>query len=552
MLSKLCIKNYALIDDVEIHFDRGLTVITGETGAGKSILLGALGLVLGNRVERSFFKDQSKKCSIEAWFSIVDFDIKPFFQENDLDFEPETIIRREITPSGKSRIFINDSPSTLDIVQKLGSLIIDIHSQNQSAEINEDQFKFTLVDTLAKNQDLLNEYRKDFEKWNNLKRELADRKENLDESRKQEDYLRFQLEELEKLNLKLNEEEELDEAYEVLSHAEEIMISASKFNQILEDAELGLLSGLNEAKSLLSKLARLNKSFDELSNRLESSRIEIQDIHAELNHFVDNIESDDKRLQVIEDRLAEIHRLKLKHGLDSGNQLIEYKETLSKQLEGISFSEEDISKTESEIERYYSSLKKQATELSDRRVEVLEGFQDEVVSSLIQLEIPHASFRVDISPTSNLNSYGADKIEFLFSANKGIAPKLLSSTASGGEISRLMLSLKAQLAKFLKLPTILFDEIDTGISGEAAKKMGDLMKVLGQQRQVISITHLPQIASKGDNHLLVYKSSEADKTNSQIKKLDEEERIVEIAKMLSGNQISEAARNNAKELINNN
>ena len=549
MLQQLSIKNFALIDKVEINFNGGLSVITGETGAGKSILLGALGLILGNRADHSVLKDHSRKCIIEGSFVLGNYALQKFFEEYNLDYEEISILRREINGNGKSRSFINDTPCTLEVLKKLGVQLIDIHSQRQTLQINDVNFQLKIIDALADNAKLLNEYQQNYSRFTTLKKQVAEFQIKIDEAKQQEDYLNFQFDELQKLDLKVGENEELEQEQNRFANSEEILRNLNHGQHLLTEKEDNIIDQLSSLKQVLTQSERYDKDFAELLERVNSVYIEIQDVARELESKPQLFEYDPERHQFVEERLGEIHRLQKKHLCTEPEELLVVKEKIEAELLNLSNSDGDLEKLTNEIGTLEATLKDQANKLSKERLLVLKGFQQQVEETLHHLGIPFAQLVVKHELLSDYAKTGVDSFEFLFSANKGISPSMVSKTASGGETSRLMLAIKGILAKHSQLPTILFDEIDTGVSGEIAEKMGAILANMGKQRQVISITHLPQLAAKGAHHYFVYKDDATERSTTQIKKLSDEERISELAKMLSGATTTEAAMNNARELL---
>jgi DNA repair protein RecN (Recombination protein N) len=551
MLTKLLIKNYALIEDAEIDFKEGFTVITGETGAGKSILLGALSLILGNRADHSLFKDQSKKCIVEGYFNIKELDLKQLFKSLELDFEETSIIRREISATGKSRIFVNDTPTNLENIKLIGQKLIDIHSQNQSVQINKAGFKFELIDSIAGLKTELKSYQDQYFKLRTLESKLEKLIKSSALTKREGDFLKFQLEEIKSLNYKQGEELELEKEQQILANAEELIQTSNQAANLLLENEESLIQGLQKTKQLLETISNYNPLFKELSLRIGSSCIEVEDIAQEISSFIDDFEFNPNRLELLDDRLAEINRLKNKHIISDADELIELKVSIVNEISSITNADNNIQSLESKIENLKKDCLIKANRISEKRHKVFNRVSNSVNSSLVDLGIYNSNFKIQSERIEKLNEYGIETLDFLFSANKGVEPSKISKTASGGEVSRLMLSLKALLAENMRLPSILFDEIDTGVSGEIANKMGRLLQLMAKKRQVISITHLPQIASKGENHYFVYKLDSSDRTTSNLKELNDLERVEEIAKMLSGKNLTEAAINNAKELIHN-
>jgi len=551
MLKQLSVKNYALIDELEIDFPEGLTIITGETGAGKSILLGALGLIAGSRADSQALQDKTKKCIVEATFDIKGYALKPFFENNELDYEISTSIRREISPEGKSRAFINDTPVTLNQLKDLGEYLIDIHSQHQTLSINGSEFQLSVVDAFAKHQDVLDEYQKEYKTYKALEKKLNDLIEQEAQAKKDLDYFQFQFNELDNANLKADEQAEMEKELETLNNAEEIKSGLSRAANGLAGGEQNLLSSLNEIKIILHGMAKFNSSVNELNNRLNSSYIELKDIANELESLESDIVYDPKKIELLTEKLDEIYRLQQKHQVKNIEELIKIKDDISNKLIDFSSLENDIVKVKAELDKLQKALNAKAKQLSDNRKKVIPKIEKEIAELLSLLAMPNAKLQINHTALENFSTTGMDKIQFLFSANKGSEFKELNKVASGGELSRLMLSIKSLIAKLTALPTIIFDEIDTGVSGDVADKVGSIMNQMADKMQVITITHLPQIASKGSSHLFVYKEDKNNKTYSNIKKLSKEERVQEIAKMLSTGNPSAAAMSNAKELLKN-
>jgi DNA repair protein RecN (Recombination protein N) len=549
MLNQLSIQNFALIDQVEIDFSGGLSVITGETGAGKSILLGALGLILGKRADHSVLKDTSRKCIVEGVFDLRGYKLSVFFDKNDLDYSDSSILRREINGNGKSRSFINDTPCTLDVLKKLGSQLIDIHSQQQTLQLNDSQFQLKIVDALAGNDKLLSSYQKDFVVYQNLKTRIQSFKQELAKAKQQEDYLNFQFKELEELNLKVGENDVLEQEQKRFANSEDILKNLSEAQSLLTDKEDNIIGQLSALKQCMQQSEQYDSDFTELLGRVSSTLIELQDVSSEVEAKSQDFEYDPERHRVVEERLGDIHRLQKKHVCSDADTLIEIKENIESQLLAVSNSDEQLKSLEKELDQIKEKLATQASKLTKKRKASLPSFQTKVEETLQSLGIPFACLRVEHQNQNDFTKSGKDSFDFLFSANKGIDPAKVSKTASGGETSRLMLAIKEIIAQHQQLPTILFDEIDTGVSGEIAEKMGTILAKIGKQRQVISITHLPQLAAKGEHHYFVYKDVVNDRSSTQLKKLTDDERISELAKMLSGSTLTEAALNNAKELL---
>lgn len=548
MLSKLSIKNFALIDFVEIDLTNGLTVITGETGAGKSILLGALSLILGNRADHSTLKDELKKCVIEGVFQIEKYGLESFFEKHDLDFYPSTIVRREIAPQGKSRSFVNDTPVTLDVLKQLGLRLIDIHSQHQSLQINNGDFQIDVIDVIADSSLLLEQYKLHYKEYRRLGIAVEESKNKAADARKQEDYLNFQFSELEELGLKEGEAPELEKEQGRFANSEEILKSLSQADHTLSNGESTILGALQIVRQALDQTQHFHPDLKEIADRFSSVAIELQDLSQELESQLDSFQYNPERHQIVEERLAAILSLQRKHQLADAEQLIFVKEEIEKQLQSVSNEEQKLDALTIALNKEKEQLSQLSEDLSQKRVSILTGFEKTIEKSLSDLGIPYPQFKVIHESLDEFKAKGSDQFKFLFSANRGIAPQPIANKASGGEISRLMLSIKSAMAEHMQLPTIIFDEIDTGLSGQIAEKMGDILKQMSKDCQVISITHLPQLAAKGEAHYFVYKSDEA-VSETRLKMLSQEERVEELAKMLSGKNLSKAAINNAKELL---
>lgn len=549
MLQSIYIQNYALINELEIDFNNGLNIITGETGAGKSILLGALSLVLGQRADTSVLKDKTQKCFVEAKFQIRQYKIKDFFKLNDLDYEEITTIRREITDNGKSRAFINDTPVNLSILKDLSNNLIDIHSQHESLLLGDDSFQLSLVDSFANHNDLLENYRNKFEEYNVLTNEYKRLISNADKAKADLDYFQFQFDQLEALKLIDGEQEELEVELEKLNHAEEIKLNLSSSYQLLTGEEVSITSNLKQVKNYIASISKYLKEGDDLAQRLDSVYIELQDINSEIENLNEKLEHDPVRLEFIRERLDNIYTLEQKHKVATVNELIHVREELQQKLDLINSYDFETDKIKKEIGFLYNELLNLAKQISENRKAIIPKIENKVIEILKQLGIPNANFKVEQIPVDEFLTTGKEIIKFLFSANKNVGLEELSKVASGGEISRLMLSIKSLIVETTTLPTIIFDEIDTGTSGEIADKMGSIIKQMSEKMQVINITHLPQIASKGDFHYLVYKKDNHETTNTYIKLLTKDERINEIAKMLSGEALTDAAIQNARVLL---
>ncbi|HTI59268.1 DNA repair protein RecN [Mucilaginibacter sp.] len=555
MLQKLAISNYALIDNLEISFDKGLNILTGETGAGKSIILGALSLILGQRAESRYFFNQQKKCVIEGTFRINDFHLKTFFEENDLDHEAETILRREITSDGKSRSFVNDTLVNLTLLKQLGEKLIDIHSQHATLEINDPDFQLLVVDSVAGHGELLNDYRAKFKAFKKNSAKLQQLVADSDKAKADLDYYQFQFDELEKAKLDAGEQDKLEQELYTLNNAEEIKRSLVGANYLIQEGETSALLQLREAAHHLSSLEKFNPEIAELHERLKSTVIELKDIAAEVENIEQRTHTDEARIIEINDRLNIIFTLQKKHRVSTNAELLVLQDDLSAKIEQAVHGDEEIEKLQKQLAAEKAELEKIAGQLSANRIKAIPAIEKQVVLTLGEMGMGNSTLKVELSPLSpkggdaGLGADGADAIRFLFSANKGHTLAEMSKVASGGELSRLMLSIKSLIASHTALPTIIFDEIDAGVSGEAANKVGIIMERLAQNLQVITITHLPQIASKGQSHYFVYKDDDAATTYTRIKQLTEAERVVEIAKMLSGDNPGESALQNARELL---
>ena len=549
MLQHLSVQNYALIEQLEIDFSGGLTIITGETGAGKSILLGALGLIAGNRADAQSLQDKTKKCVIEAVFNIKEHALNAFFDANELDYEVTTTIRREINPEGKSRAFINDTPVTLSLLKELTERLIDIHSQHQTLTLNGNEFQLSVVDAFAGHADLLKQYNTDFKQFKSIEKKLNELIERETQAKKDLDYFQFQFNELEEADLKPGKQDEWEQELEALNNAEEIKLNLSKASFGLTGGEQNLLSSLNEIKSILAPFAKFKTELNDLSNRVNSAYIELKDIANELESIEQEIVYDPKRIEEIGNRLDGIYRLQQKHQVKSVEELIAIKEEINAKLADFGSLETQIEQMKKELQQVTDVLHAASKKISANRKKVIPKIEKDLAVLLASLSMPNAQLKIEHTPLHAFTTNGTDKVSFLFSANKGSDFKELNKVASGGELSRLMLSIKSSLAKLTALPTIIFDEIDTGVSGDVADKIGIIMNQMAASIQVITITHLPQIASKGGSHLFVYKADKNNKTYSSIKKLTPEERIQEVAKMLSTGNPSSAAISNAKELL---
>ncbi|MFK7050507.1 DNA repair protein RecN [Flavobacterium columnare] len=550
MLVQLSIKNFALIEQLEMNFSNQFSIITGETGAGKSILLGALGLVLGNRADLGSLKDKEQKCVIEAHFNLSVYNLKGFFEENDMDFEEITIIRREILPSGKSRAFVNDSPVNLTELQELGTFLIDIHSQQQTRELIEESYQIEILDAIASNATLLHTYQKDLKQYKTLqttlKRILSEKESFVKES----DYNSFLLEELVQANLKEGEQQELEDVFEKLNNVEIIKENLDKSIALSKEEQIGILQNLKEVKNSLQKIGNFSPEYQALLERIASVLIEMDDLLVDLENQSEKLFSDPEKLQLVSQKLQLIYNLQKKHQVTTVEELIKIQKDLDAKVLHAGDLDEQIQKLQIEISSTQEQLIQQTKTISKKRKEVVPILIAQMTAILGELGMSNARFEFDIKESNTFLFNGKDEIQLLFSANKGTDFGLLKKVASGGEMSRIMLAIKAVLANYSKLPTIIFDEIDTGVSGEVAQKMANIMKIMSDKMQVFAITHLPQIASKGQQHYKVFKSDREDVTVSELKLLSLEERIIEIAEMLSGKNISDSAIAHAKALLN--
>ena len=550
MLQTLYIQNYALIEQLDIDFEGGFSVITGETGAGKSILLGAIGLLLGQRADVKAIRRGATKCIIEAHFAIGAYGMQPFFEENGLEYDEECILRRELYASGKSRGFINDSPAPLTLMKELGEQLVDIHSQHQNLLLDKEGFQLNVLDLIGHNEKGLEEYTTRYTRWRTLRTELDELQATLERERGEEDYLRFQWEQLNEAHLTDGEQEELEQEAEMLSHAEEIKAGLYKSAQLLESDEGGVIAQLKEVMHTLNGLTGVYAPAEELVSRMESSYIELKDIAQEASMQEEQVEYNPQRMDEVNERLNLIYSLQKKHHVESVGQLIELMEGFGQKLSMLTQGDDRIEALIAEVEQAYTKLMEQAAQLSEVRSKAARHVEQEIVSRLALLGMPNVRFAVEMGRRKEPGSHGMDTVNFLFSANKNAHLQSISNVASGGETARVMLSLKAMIAGAVKLPTIIFDEIDTGVSGEIADRMADIMQEMGDNdRQVISITHLPQIAARGAVHYKVYKEDNDTETNSHIRRLASEERVEEIAHMLSGAILTEAALANAKALL---
>jgi DNA repair protein RecN (Recombination protein N) len=551
MLTHLSIKNYALIRDLELDFREGFTVITGETGTGKSIMLGALDLILGKRADSKALLDGSSKCIVEGTFNIASYALEPFFRSHDLDFDSQTLLRREITAQGKSRAFINDTPVNLNVLNELGDQLVDIHSQHQNLALSDADFQTFVLDSYAGLLDPVKRYRGEYRKFLGMNRELQQLVEEEQNSRAEKDYLDFLCRELEDARLTGDEQEQLEDELKVLEHAEEIRGVLFQARQGLENENGGALPDLNAIHAGLKKISAFNTGLKGISERFESVRIELQDLLQEVERFEEQVNVDPARAEEINDRLNILYQLQQKHRVNTTVELVEVLAQLRQKLDGIGNLEERINAISKNIDSLKKSIMRSASQISSRRKAVVGAFQKEVVKSAKLLGMPGASFMVDLKTLDTPGPDGLDTIGFLFNANKGGQLQVLSKVASGGEKSRLMLIIKSLISQKALLPTIIFDEIDTGVSGAVADRVGGILQELSSSMQVIAITHLPQIAGKGSNHYQSYKEEKGNATTAHLKELNPEERIFEIAKLLSGQEVTNASVESARHLLNN-
>ena len=556
MLTHLTINNYVLIESLDIDFAAGFSVMTGETGAGKSIILGALGLLTGGRADTGSIMPGAAKCTVEGIFNIDGYDLQSVFEENEIDYEPtECILRREVSSNGKSRAFVNDSPVNVSALRQIGLRLLDIHSQHSNLLLENPAFQLGIVDTVAGHLDLLGQYRECYARIVETKRQLKELEENLAKRQSDEDYLRYQLDQLDEFKPQPGEDEELKQQQSALSHAEDIKISLSTIDAFLngDDSEnnMGAIDALRRSSQTMQQIASVYPAIEDYLSRLESVVIEVKDIAGDINGMVEDIEYNPARLQQVTERLDQLYSLEQKHHVGSSEELIALAEDIRSKLALLTDSEDNIKELRKQIEVETEQAKKLAEKLSAGRLKASKQVEKLVSESITAMDMPAAIFKADIEKTNELQPSGMDNATFLFSANKNMTPRPLADVASGGEMSRVMLALKALTSKQMNLPTIIFDEIDTGVSGKVASSMAQIMAQMssGGNQQVLAITHLPQIAAKGDAHYFVYKEDEGTRTLTHIKQLDQEGRITELAHMLSGNMVTEAARENARQLL---
>ncbi len=549
MLTRLSISNYALIDKLVVDFHVGLNSVTGETGAGKSIILGALGLILGNRADLSVLKDKDEKCIVEGIFEIGNYRLNSFFEVNDLDYDKTTIIRREITPNGKTRAFINDTPVNLKTLQELGLSLIDIHSQHQNLELGNQKFQLNLVDTVSGSAYVLAEYQRLFGDFKKYSKQLQEVKEKSEKAQADLDYFQFQFNQLDEASLRIGEQEELESELEVLTHAEEIKSSFQNIQNLLDDERFSVIQNLKESHKVMQKIQGYISESPELANRLESSMLELKDIMDEVETLSDKIEYNPARIEQINDRLNIIFGLQQKHHVGTEAELIELKDSFEGKINTVTGYENEIKQLEKQLKSCHKELELKAAELTVVRKKVFPDIIKSIISDLQNMGMPKSKFEIQQSTLPEFTSLGKDSISFLFSANSDVEPAEISKIASGGEMSRFMLAIKNLLRNSKSLPTVIFDEIDSGVSGEIALKMGTIIKSFSSTTQIINITHLPQIAAKGDAHFVVYKYESGGKTFTSIKQLSDNERVQELAKMVGGENVTDSILKTAKELM---
>ena len=549
MLTALSIKNYALIDDLKVDFPEGFIIITGETGSGKSIMLDALSLILGKRADMSALRNKEEKCIIEAEFSLQNYEFQPLFQELDIDYDPQTIIRREILPSGKSRAFVNDVPATLEVLSRLGQVLVDIHSQHQTLALSDTSFQFAIIDAIANNKSLLTEYVQLHQLLKKEQKKLEELIEFQKNAKKEYDYNLHQLKELKSATLEEGILEELEESYEEASNIEDIKENVSESLYLLNDENIGILNNLRELKRSFSSLTEYKQLYRDLYERIESAFLELEDLASEISDIDESIEADPDNLEQISKQLNKIYSLQKKHSVATVEELIAIQQELEEAVSKTESVDIDLNKQKKIVEEQHTATLKKANQLHKAREKVIPALDKKLTNFMHELGMPNGRFSITLTATDTFFANGNDELSFLFSANKGGDFGQLKKVASGGELSRIMLAVKAIMAEHTALPTIMFDEIDTGVSGEISQKMGDIMKQMSQNRQVFAITHLPQIAAKGTYHFKVFKEDSKGKTTTHLKLLTEEERIIELSEMLEGKNSGASARNHAIELL---
>ena len=549
MLTALSIKNYALIDDLKVDFPEGFIIITGETGSGKSIMLDALSLILGKRADMSALRNKEEKCIIEAEFSLQNYEFQPLFQELDIDYDPQTIIRREILPSGKSRAFVNDVPATLEVLSRLGQVLVDIHSQHQTLALSDTSFQFAIIDAMANNKPLLTEYVQLHQLLKKEQKKLEELIEFQKNAKKEYDYNLHQLKELKSATLEEGILEELEESYEEASNIEDIKENVSESLYLLNDENIGILNNLRELKRSFSSLTEYKQLYRDLYERIESAFLELEDLASEISDIDESIEADPDNLEQISKQLNKIYSLQKKHSVATVEELMAIQQELEEAVSKTESVDIDLTKQKKVVEEQHTATLKKANQLHKAREKVIPALDKKLTNFMHELGMPNGRFSITLTATDTFFANGNDELSFLFSANKGGDFGQLKKVASGGELSRIMLAVKAIMAEHTALPTIMFDEIDTGVSGEISQKMGDIMKQMSQNRQVFAITHLPQIAAKGAYHFKVFKEDSKGKTTTHLKLLTEEERITDLSEMLEGKNSGASARNHAIELL---
>ena len=549
MLTHLSIKNYALINDINVSFSEGFTTITGETGAGKSILLGGLALALGKRADLSSLRNGQQKCVIEAEFGISRYGLHQFFDDHDLDYEAETILRREILPSGKSRAFVNDSPVNLDILKSLGEQLVDVHSQHQTLRLTENDFQLKVLDALAQNKERLQVYAKQLTVYKRLNAELKQLQDFQDGANKEHDYNSFLLKELESAQLQTGIQESLEEEQEQLSNVEQIMELLTQGHQLMNSEQLGIVEQIQELKRVLQNLSQYGSRYEAINERIQSLFIEVDDIATELEDVQSTVEANPQRLESLNRQLQLLYDLQKKHQVAAVEELLQVKAELETKVDAVENIESRIHEKEQECVKAESILQEMAVQIREARNSIIPQLKSRLQDSLFVLGIPSATFKIEVNPAESFKANGKDELTFLFSANKGSSYGELKKVASGGELSRIMLTIKSILAQYEQLPTLMFDEIDTGVSGEISGKMGEIMQEMSKTMQVFSITHLPQVASKGNYQFKVFKQEQDGMDSTQMRQLSKEERIAELAEMLGGKTLSDSAMAHARELL---
>ena len=550
MITFLTIKNYALIEDLRVEFNTGLTVITGETGAGKSIILGALALLLGKRADLGSVKNPTKKCVVEACFSIKNYGLVSVFEDNELDYEDQTIIRREILPSGKSRAFVNDTPVSLSQLQAVAPLLVDVHSQHETLDIASENFQLQVIDSLAGNSAVLKTYQNQFADFQKNKEALEFLISQKESAAKELEYNTFLYNELKQADLQEMDQEGLEADYETLNNAEEIQSVFSQVDQFLNGEQIGTVETAKEARIALGRIKEYSKNYEEYWQRLNSAIIELEDLSEEMRHTAENVASDPQKLSEVDVKLQQLYRLQQKHGLATVGELLELQNSLEEKRNKTLGLDEEIKSLEKQGDKLLDAIRSSAAIINKKRIKAIPELKKQLENILVLLGLPNAQFQFNLNPSREFRINGADNLELLFTANKGMALGTLKKVASGGEMSRIMLAIKSVMANYKELPTLILDEIDSGVSGEIANKMASIMLDMGDNMQVLTITHLPQVAARGNSHFKVYKEDINQITTTHLKKLEGEERVKEIAQMLGGKKISEAALANAKELLN--